>query len=151
MASDVVIAGFKWAFPQMVLPNSGPLVFALPAILLVLVAQLGILTLIPPMVTIHADKILVQHGQTATIIYPKSVTATYLTFHAGDRIRLRVCYTKRSKTKLRVVGVPPTVDLNRLSEMLPLIPVVRDARGRSTAEDTLQNNAMLQSTRKFVP
>lgn len=110
----------------------------------------GILTLIPPMVTIRADKILVQHGQTATIIDPKTVTATYLTFHAGDRIRLLLCYTKRSKTKSRVVGVPPTVDLNRLSEMLPLIPVVRDARGRSTTEDTLQNNAMPQSVRKFV-
>ena len=84
------MAGFKWAFPQLVLPNLWPLVFALPAIVLMLVAQLGILTLIPPSVTIRADKILVQHGQSATKIDPETVSATYLTFHPDNRIRLRI-------------------------------------------------------------
>ena len=117
----------------MVLPNLWPLVFAIPAIVLILVAQFGILTLIPPTVTIRADKILVQHGQSATIIDPKNVTATYLTFHSDDRIRLRICYTKKSKTKSRVIGVPPSVDIGKLTEMLPIVPVVRDARNRSLA------------------
>lgn len=137
-----IIAGFKWAVPQMVLPNLWPLVLALPAIVLMFVAQCGILTLIPPTVTIRADKILVQHGESASIIYTKDVTAIYLVFHPDDRIRLRICYTKKSKTRSRVIGVPPTVDFNRLSEMLPIVPVVHDARNRSLTQQSPQNKAL---------
>ncbi|MFO0943599.1 MAG: hypothetical protein U0930_22920 [Pirellulales bacterium] len=96
-----------------------------------MVVQFGFLTLIPPTVTIQAARILIQHGQAPTIIEAKSVTATYLTVHPENRIRLRICYTKKTKSKSRTIGVPPTVDLIRLSEMLPIAPVVRDARNRS--------------------
>jgi hypothetical protein len=142
IVSVAIIAGFKWAVPRMVLPNLWPLVLALPAIVLMLVAQCGILTLIPPTVTVRTDKILVQHGQSVTIIDSKTVTATYLTFHPDDRIRLRICYTKKSKTRSRVIGVPPTVDFNRLSEMLPMVPAVRDARNRSLTQQSPQNKAI---------
>jgi hypothetical protein len=131
IVSAAIIAGFKWAVPQIVLPNLWPLVFALPAILLLLVLQFGVLTLIPPTATICSDRIIVQHGQSATIIDSKTVTASFLTFHTEGRIRLRICYTRKSERKSRVIGVPPTVDFNRLSEMLPVAPVVRDARNRS--------------------
>ena len=140
IVSAAIIAAFKWAVPQMALPNLWPLVFALPAILLMLVLQFGILTLIRPTATIRADRILVQHGQSATIIDPQTVTVTYLTFHSDDRIRLRICYTKKSKTKSRAIGVPPTVDFNRLSKMLPITPVVRDARNRSLAKQSPHNH-----------
>lgn len=128
--SVVMVAGLKWAFPQLALPQLWPMLFALPAILLMVVIQFAILTLIPPTVTIRADKILVQHGQSATVIDALRVTATYLTFHADDRIRLRICYSKTTESKSRVVGVPPTVDFNRLTALLPIAPVVRDARHR---------------------
>ena len=105
-----------------------------------LVVQLGILTLIPPSATVRSDKILVQHGQSSTIIDTESVSATYLTFHSYDRIRLRICYTKKSKPKSRMIGVPPNVDFSRLSEMLPIVPVVRDARNRTHQKP--QNNPM---------
>lgn len=141
VVSAAIIAGFKWVFPQLVLPNLWPLVLSIPGILLMLIAQLGILTLIPPVVTIRADNILIQHGESARIIDPKSVTATYLTFHSDDRIRLRICYTKKSKGKSLVVGVPPTVDFNKLTEMLPIAPVVRDARSRSLSHQNPQNQA----------
>jgi hypothetical protein len=139
IVSAAIIGAFKWAVPQMALPNLWPLVLALPAILLMLVMQFGILTLIPPTATIRSDRIIVQHGQSATIIDSKTVTASYLTFHTEDRIRLRICYTRKSKTKSRVIGVPPTVDFNRLSEMLPVAPVVRDARNRSLTQQSPQN------------
>lgn len=126
----------------MALPNLWPLVFAFPAILLMLVLQLGILTLIPPTATIRADRILVQHGQSATIIDPQTVTATYLTFHPDDRIRLRICYIRKSKSTSRVIGVPSKVDFDRLSEVLPIEPVVRDARHRLVTQRTPQNNAV---------
>lgn len=131
VASAAIVGGFKWIFPQLVLPNLWLLVLSFPGILLCFVVQFGILTLIPPVVTIRADKILIQHGESSRIIDTKSVTSTSLIFHSDDRIRLRICYTKKSKGKSQVVGVPPTVDFNKLTEMLPIAPVVRDARNRS--------------------
>jgi len=142
IVAAAVLAGFKWAIPQMVLSNLWPLPFAFPGILLALVAQLAMLTLIPPTVTIRPDKILVQHGQAATVIDPKTVTATYLVFHPDDRVRLRIRYTKNSQAKVRVIGVPPTVDFERLSEMLPIIPVIRDARSRRFNRQSPPQNAM---------
>jgi hypothetical protein len=130
IASGAVIAGFKWAVPQMVLPNLLPVVIAIPAIALMFVLQSATLMLIPPMVTIRTNKILWQHGQSARIIDPQNVTATFLTFHSSDRIRLRLCYMHKGKSRSRVIGVPPTVDFNLLSDLLPVAPMVRDARGR---------------------
>lgn len=130
IASGAVIAGFKWAVPQMVLPNLWPVAIAIPAIALMFVLQFAILTLIPPMVTIRTNKILWQHGQSARIIDPQNVTATFLTFHSTDRIRLRLCYMNKGKSRSHVIGVPPTVDFNLLSDLLPVTPIVRDARGR---------------------
>ena len=63
----------------------------------------------------------------------------------SDRIRLRICYTKKSKLRSRVIGVPPAVDFNRLSEMLPVAPVIRDARNRSVTLRSPQNNAVNRS------
>lgn len=131
IVSVAVIVAFKCAIPQLALPNLWPMVFAFPALLLLLVLVFGVLTLIPPTVTISADKILVQNGQTATIIDPQTVTATYLTFHSGDRVRLRIRYAKELTPRSRVIGVPPQVDFKRLSELLPIAPVVRDARNRT--------------------
>ncbi|MHB8866314.1 MAG: hypothetical protein ACYC6N_28340 [Pirellulaceae bacterium] len=133
LVAAAIIVGFRWAIPQLVLPNLWPVLFAFPVIILALVVQFAVLTLIPPSATIRADKIIIQHGQSATIIESRVVTAIYLTFHPKDRIRLRICYTKKSKARSRVIGVPPTIDVARLSEMLPLWPVVRDARQRYIA------------------
>lgn len=129
-----MIVGVKLAVPQIVLPNLWRLFFALPTILVLLVLQLGVLTLIPPIATIRSDRILVQHGQSAMIIEAKAVTATYLTVHSDDRIRLRICYTRRSGTRTRAIGVPPTVDFDLLSKLLPIAPVVRDARNRTATQ-----------------
>lgn len=139
VVSAAIVAGFKWVFPQLVLPNLWLLVLSYPGILLCFVVQFGILTLIPPVVTIRADKILMQHGESARIIDTKGVTSTCLTFHSDDRIRLRICYTKKSKGMSLVVGVPPTVDFNKLTKMLPIAPVVRDARSRSHSHQNPQN------------
>lgn len=148
IAAAAIIAGLKWAVPQIVLPNLWPLIFAFPAILLILGIQFGLLTLMPPTATIRSDRILVHHGQSSTIIDARTVTATYLTFHADDRIRLRICYTKYARTKSLVIGVPPTVDFSRLSEMLPVTPVVRDARNRSITQQYPQNKALDTERRK---
>lgn len=141
MVAIAILAGFKWAIPQMVLPNLWPLGFALPGILLMVTAQFAILTLFPPTVTIRADQILIQHGESVTIIDPKTVTATYLTFHPDEKVRLRICCNKNLTAKSRVIGVPPTVGFNRLSELLPISQVARDARSRRFEQPKPQDNA----------
>jgi len=134
VATAVIIGGLKWALPQLVLPNLLPVVLSLPVMMVGLVCQVGLLTLIPPMATVRADKITVQHGQSAAIIDAKSITKTSLTFYSDDRVRLRICFHRKSKTRSRVIGVPPTVNFDRLAEMLPIYPVVYDARHRLFSE-----------------
>jgi len=131
VVSVILVAGLKWAFPLIALPNLWPMALALPFILLMVVVQFGILTLIPPIVTIRANKLVLPRGRTVQVIDSDAVKGTYLTIHPNDRIRLRVCYTEKSGNKRsRSIGVPTTVDLTRLSELLPVSPVVRDARTR---------------------
>jgi hypothetical protein len=131
IVAAALIVGLKWAIPQIVLPNVGVLLLAFPAILLTVVLQFGLLVLIPPIATIRPEGILVQHGQSALRIDAKTMTAAYLTVHTGDRIRLRICYAKNDHVRSRSIGVPPTVDLDRLIALLPIAPEVRDARNRS--------------------
>ncbi|TVP96494.1 MAG: hypothetical protein EA381_17205 [Planctomycetaceae bacterium] len=40
-----------------------------------------------------------------------------------------------------MIGVPPTVDFERLSEMLPITPVIRDARSRRFNRQSPPQNA----------
>jgi len=134
IATAVIIGGLKWALPQLKLPNLLPVVLSLPTMMLTLICQVGLLTLIPPVATVRADKIIVQHGQSGAIIDAKSVTKTSLTFYSDDRVRLRVCFHKKSKPRSRVIGIPPTVDFDRLAKMLPTYPVVHDARHRLFSE-----------------
>lgn len=129
--SAAIIVAFKWAMPQLVLPNLWPILVAFPAIIIGLVAQLGFLLLLPPIVIVRPDKILVANGESAVTIAADTVLETHLTFHAAGRIRLRICYTKGSRTESRVIGVPTTLDFDRLSKLLPIAPIVRDARSRS--------------------
>jgi hypothetical protein len=131
IVAAALIVGLKWAIPQIVLPNLGVLLLAFPAILLIVVLQFGLLVLIPPTVTIRPERIFVRHGQSCLMIDAKTIKAAYLTVHAGDRIRLRICYAKDNTVRSRVIGVPSTVDLDRLTALLPIAPEVRDARNRS--------------------
>lgn len=71
------------------------------------------------------------YRESGLMIDAKTIKAVSLTVHAGDRIRLRLCYAKDNTVKSRVIGVPPTVDLDRLIALLPIAPEVRDARNRS--------------------
>ena len=58
-----IVLALKIALPNLVLQNLWPMLFALPGILVVVVAQLAILTLIPPFVTIRNDRVQYIHGQ----------------------------------------------------------------------------------------
>lgn len=131
VASCLVVAGSRWAFPQMAMPSLWPLALAFPAIIAIVALNTAMHTIILPRAVLGPKGICVQHGGTATHIDPGTVTGTFLTVHAGNRVRLRVCYTRKSKLRSRVIGIPSTVDLNQLCQLLPIPPVVRDARDRS--------------------
>jgi hypothetical protein len=130
VVSIAILAGFRWAFPLMVFPNLWPLLLKLPALFLVLLLQLAVLTYFQPRVTVSKSKIILQHGQTAFQIDPRTVTATYLSFHSENRIRLRICYVRKTKRKSRTIGIPPAVNFTKLAELLPIEPVIHDARNR---------------------
>ena len=130
VVSVAILAVFRWSFPLRAFPNLWPLLFKLPALFLLLIVQLAVLTYFQPRVTISKSKIILQHGQSAFLIDPRSVTATYLAFHRENRIRLRICYVKKKKRKSRTIGIPPATDFAILATLLPIEPVVHDARNR---------------------
>lgn len=133
VVSLAIVAVCRWAFPLLVLPNLWPLLLTLPAMLLLLAWQFSLLTLARPAVTVRPDRIVWSHGQSALRIDAAEVTATRLTFHEEHRIRLRICYRRKSQPRSRVFGVPPTVDFDRLCDLLPRRPIIRDARRRAAA------------------
>lgn len=130
VAGGFVVAGFKWMVPQLVIPDLWRMAFAIPGIVLLLGLELSLLSLFQPVVTLRRDRLTIQHGQSATILDPKQVIKTALTFHRENRVRLRIVYEKGGRVRHRVVGVPATVDFRKLVDMLPLKPTIRDARGR---------------------
>ena len=52
-----LVGALKIAIPNLAIGNLWPIVIALPGILLAVLAQLTLLSLIPPFVTIRKDKI----------------------------------------------------------------------------------------------
>jgi hypothetical protein len=134
----VIVWGLKWVMPQVILPNLWPLLLALPGILLLLILQTSLLTLIPPTATVRPDKICVQHSESMSIVDAASIARTYIIVFSNQRIRLRICYLHKEKCKSLTIGVPPTVDLERLAELLPVWPIVRDARSWPPGSDGLE-------------
>lgn len=125
-----IIVACKLAFPAMVVPNLWPVAIAVPGFFVALVLQTAVLTLIPPYVRLRPNRLEKSHGQTGLQIKAADVLRTQLYVHRGDRVRLRIRYNGRKRTRTLVLGVPTTVDLDRLVEMLPVRPSILDARSR---------------------
>ena len=123
-----IIAYLKIAFPGIALPNLWPLVFALPAVIGALVLQIGLLSLFRQRVLVTPKKILISHGQSATIIQPESLKCVTLTVYDDGKSRIRFDYSVKSKNRFKTVGLSEDCDLFRLSELLPIEIVTRDAR-----------------------
>lgn len=123
-----VLAGFKIAFPGIVFPNLLPLLFVFPALVVMLVFQTAVLSLFKARILVTRKKILISHGQAATIIKPECLMDVTLTVHDNDRARIRFCYSKKGKSKFVNVGFSDDCDLFRLAELLPVEVTTRDAR-----------------------
>lgn len=126
-----IILVLKILFPAMILPNLWHVVAAVPLVLLALVLQFGVLAAIPPSITLRSDRLHKSHGQSGLHIKADQVVAAHIFVHSDDRVRLKIRYRHRSRMRTLVVGIPSTVDLDRLVTMLPVTSQIRDARSRS--------------------
>ncbi|TWT79734.1 hypothetical protein CA13_11410 [Planctomycetes bacterium CA13] len=126
----LIVAAFKFAFPQMVLPNIWPVFLALPTVLGAMVAQTAMLSLFKQRILVTPKKIVISHGQSATHIKPESLTRVTLTAHAENKTRIRFDYVVKAKPKSKTVGFSEECDLFKLAELLPIEIVTRDVRHR---------------------
>ncbi|MEO1527877.1 MAG: hypothetical protein AAFX06_20795 [Planctomycetota bacterium] len=130
LVSVVLIGALKLAVPGFAIPNLGGLLAALPAILLLLTLQSGMLSVIPPRVTLRRDRLEKHHGQTALRVHSENILSAQVYVHREDRIRLKLRFKGRKREQTLVLGVSPDVDLDQLVGLLPVVPVIRDARSR---------------------
>ena len=128
-----IVLALKIALPNLVLQNLWPMLFALPGILVVVVAQLAILTLIPPFVTIRNDRVQYIHGQNGFEIKSKSIAWIQVTVFSESVKRIKIAYTPKCKLRILRVGIASGIDLDKLMESFPLEPKVLDARGKWSA------------------
>ena len=128
IAVSAIIGYLKFAFPGIVLPNLWSVVFLLPAVIGFTVLQMGILSLFRYRVLVTPKKIVISHGQSATIIKPESLNCVTLTVHDFGKNRIRFNYGLKSKNRLVTVGLSDDRDLFKLAELLPIEMVIKDAR-----------------------
>ncbi len=130
-----LVGALKIAIPNLAIGNLWPIVFALPGILLAVLAQLTLLTLIPPFVTIRKDKIQYVHGQNGFQINANQIEAIQLTVFSDTRIRLKIRYSHNRKPRILRFGVSPRIVLDSLSNYLPSLPKIVDARSRINRDE----------------
>ena len=131
IAVIAIIGYLKFAIPGIVLPNLWSVVFLLPAVIGCMVLQMGMLSLFRHRVLVTPKKIVISHGQSATIIKPESLNCVTLTVHDFGKNRLRFAYRLKSKNRFITVGLSDDCDLFKLAELLPIEMVVKDARRNS--------------------
>lgn len=95
-----LVGALKIAIPNLAIGNLWPIVFALPGILLAIIAEMTLLTLIPSFVTIQKDKIQYVHGQNGFQINANQIEAIQLTFFSDKRIRLKIRYSHNRKSRI---------------------------------------------------
>ena len=128
LAVVLVVAGFKIAFPAIVIPNLLPLLFAFPVLFGQLTLTTYLNTVFKACVTVDRKNISITHGQSGTRIKLESLTNVILSVHDGGKARIRFCYQRRGKTRFKTFGIPNDVDLNVLEDLIPLDIVARDCR-----------------------
>lgn len=135
-----IVAAFKWAVPNLNLFDAWRVLLAAPALVLYLSFYLALLIVIPPGVEVRRDWIQRTHSGPLRIQSAR-IEAASLTFHADQRIRLRLRYQGRARPRTLTVGVPPSVNLDKLVDLLPVRLVIRDARSRSVQFGAMPKNA----------
>lgn len=83
-----------------------------------------------PRVSVRADRIRGHDGQRRFIIDATELRSAFIYRHHDGKVRLKLCYRRRDRARMIVVGVPPEVDLNALSNLLVAKPAIRHASSR---------------------
>ena len=112
VVSVAILAGFKWAFPLMAFPNLWPLLFKLPALFLLLIVQLAVLTYFQPRVTISKSKIVLHQKKETQIANYWNPTRGRLC-NAGRTFADRTCRARREKSSDRLVITVEALRLRR--------------------------------------
>ncbi len=84
---------------------------------------------------IRKDKIQYVHGQNAFQINANQINAIQLTVFSDTRIRLKILYAHHRKSRVLRFGVRPQIVLSSLSDSLPLLPKIVDARNRTRRDE----------------
>lgn len=127
----VIVAAFKLAIPQFVIPNNfGWIVLALPGMILYLCFYFALLVVFPPRVTLRNGTLQHTHSNVGPKIKAEHLRSSWLTVHTGDRIRLKLRYRVGNFDRTQVIGIPSGIELHTLAQLLPQEPIVRDARRR---------------------
>ena len=130
LSCATVLAGFKLAFPGMVVPNLWPVALSIPGIVVAMVLQFVLLTMVPPHVVLRSDRLQKSHGQTGLQIKATDIIKSQIYIHSSARVRLKIRYRQRSGVRTLVLGIASCVDLDELDSILPSLPKIRDARFR---------------------
>ncbi len=112
--------GFLWMAPGCV-----------AAVFAFIFFKLGAHVAIPPNVCVRPERVRWFDGQAGWRIDSQSIHAVRLVVFSASRIRLRIWYTHKSQRRTKTIGVSPNVDLDALTEVLPVKPKVIDARNRA--------------------
>lgn len=124
-----IIVCAQAAVPLVQLPPLWTMLIALPAVYAYLLFMVAIHLVIPARVEVRRDRVLFNHGQTTVVVKDEEIVAIRITVFADDRIRLRVTYQRQlGHLRTRTAGVARKVNLERLSQLLPVSPEIRDAR-----------------------
>jgi hypothetical protein len=107
------------------------MLLVLPGIYAYLLFMVTLHLVIPARVEIRSDRVLFNHGESTFVVRAEKIRATRIVVFAYDRVRLRVTYQRKlGSLRTRTVGVAQKVDLERLSQLLPVAPEIWDARKR---------------------
>ncbi len=127
----VLCACVQIAIPLVQLPPLWKMLLTLPGIYAYLLFMIALLQVIPARVDVRRDRVLFNHGESTFVVKAEKIVMTRIVVFAYDRVRLRVVYRRPSgHVRSRVTGVAQKVDLERLSQLLPVAPEIWDARKR---------------------
>ncbi len=123
----------RLAFPLLPLMQFGFLAIQIPGLVVAIFAMLWINHIVRERVAFHDDLILVQSGNRAYKIPMESLYSAMITVFDDDRMRLRIKYASRGRTRTTTFGLDRNTDLKDLQKAIPIPLSVRDARNRYRA------------------
>jgi hypothetical protein len=132
LVAVLLVGGLKLVFPLLQLGFLWRLAIAAPLLFAYLFLVFLVHAAVPEHIDVRCDQIRINHGQSTRIIKTNCIRSARIVVFAPDRMRLRITFIHHGVRQSRTVGIRPTLDLQLLSQALPVGPTVWDARHRFT-------------------